>query len=189
MENTLSNLYSKMTIEETYLKDCFVITPKVFNDERGYFFETFNKNIFKKETGIDPNFVQDNQSKSNLGVLRGLHFQTGEFAQAKLVRVVKGSVLDVCVDVREDSATYGKYFSLILDDKKHQQLYIPRGFAHGFVVLEDNTIFSYKCDNFYNKSSESGIIYNDVALNIDWGIPEERLIISEKDKGLPALRE
>ncbi|UKM65584.1 dTDP-4-dehydrorhamnose 3,5-epimerase [Flavobacteriaceae bacterium GSB9] len=177
-----------MTVEETYLKGCYVITPKIFEDERGYFFEAFNEKIFKEKTGIIPNFVQDNQSKSNKGVLRGLHFQTGKYAQAKLVRVVKGSVLDVCVDVRENSSTYGKHFSLILDDKKHQQLYVPRGFAHGFVVLEDDTVFSYKCDNFYNKSSESGIIYNDKTLNIDWGVPEENLIVSEKDKCLPTFK-
>lgn len=178
-----------MTIEETYLKGCFVITPKVFEDERGYFFESFNERVFKEVTGIGTNFVQDNQSKSNLGVLRGLHFQTGNHAQAKLVRVVKGKVMDVCVDIRRGSPTYGKHFSLILDDKHHQQLYIPRGFAHGFVVLEDDTIFSYKCDNFYNKASESGIIYNDSFLNIDWVLPEEQLIISEKDKHLPAFKQ
>lgn len=173
-----------MKVEETYLKGCFVITPKVFDDERGYFFETFNENVFKKETGVSVNFVQDNQSKSNKGVLRGLHFQTGEHAQAKLVRVIKGKVLDVCVDIRESSPTFGQHFSIVLDGEKHQQLFVPRGFAHGFVVLEDDTIFSYKCDNFYNKASESGIIYSDESLNIDWGFPEDELIISEKDKQL-----
>lgn len=173
-----------MKVEETYLKGCFVITPKVFEDERGYFFETFNENVFKIETGVSVNFVQDNQSKSNKGVLRGLHFQTGEHAQAKLVRVIKGKVLDVCVDIRESSPTFGQHFSIVLDGEKHQQLFVPRGFAHGFVVLEDDTIFSYKCDNFYNKASESGIIYSDESLNIDWGFPEDELIISEKDKQL-----
>ncbi len=177
-----------MKVEETSLKGCFVITPKVFDDERGYFFETFNEGVFKKETGIAPKFVQDNQSKSNKGVLRGLHFQTGEHAQAKLVRVIKGKVLDVCVDIREGSPTFGKHFSIVLDAETHQQLFVPRGFAHGFVVLEDDTIFSYKCDNFYNKASESGIIYNDESLNIDWGFPEDKLIISEKDKNLPGFR-
>ncbi len=176
-----------MKVEETYLKGCFVITPKVFDDERGYFFETFNENVFKKETGVSVNFVQDNQSKSNKGVLRGLHFQTGEHAQAKLVRVIKGKVLDVCVDIRESSPTFGQHFSIVLDGEKHQQLFVPRGFAHGFVVLEDDTIFSYKCDNFYNKASESGIIYSDESLNIDWGFPEDELIISEKDKQLQPL--
>ncbi|XCF06515.1 dTDP-4-dehydrorhamnose 3,5-epimerase [Tamlana crocina] len=173
-----------MKVEETYLKGCFVVTPRVFEDERGYFFETFNESVFQKETGVSVNFVQDNQSKSNKGVLRGLHFQTGTFAQAKLVRVIKGKVFDVCVDLRDGSATFGQHFSIILDGEKHQQLFVPRGFAHGFVVLEDDTIFSYKCDNFYNKDSESGIIFNDEVLNIDWGFPEEQLIISEKDKEL-----
>ena len=177
-----------MVIEETYLKGCFVIMPKVFEDERGYFFESFNQNVFEKETGTKVNFVQDNQSKSSKGVLRGLHFQTGDYAQAKLVQVVKGKVLDVCVDVRKESLTFGEHFSLILDDKNRKQLYIPRGFAHGFVVLEDNTIFSYKCDNFYNKASESGIIYNDETLKIDWNFSEDKLIISEKDKLLPTLK-
>lgn len=176
-----------MKIEETHLKGCFVITPKVFEDERGYFFESFNQNVFEQETGIKANFVQDNQSQSVKGVLRGLHFQKGKYAQAKLVQVVKGKVLDVCVDIRKKSPTFGQHFSLLLDDKNHKQLYIPRGFAHGFLVLEDNSIFSYKCDNFYNNESESGIIFNDKILNIDWGISEEALIISEKDKLLPTF--
>ena len=177
-----------MTVEETYLKGCFIITPKVFEDERGYFFESYNKNDFEKKTGIITNFVQDNQSKSSKGVLRGLHFQTGEFAQAKLVSVVKGKVLDVCVDIREGSPTFGKHFSIILDDKTHKQLYIPKGFAHGFVVLEDDTIFSYKCDNFYNKDAESGIIYNDEDLNIDWQLDKKDFIISGKDVSLPQFK-
>jgi len=177
-----------MIVEETYLKGCFVITPKVFEDERGYFYENFNKKIFEKETGVRASFVQDNESKSSKGVLRGLHFQTGKHAQSKLVRVSKGKVLDVCVDIREDSSTFGKYLSMILDDKTHKQLYIPKGFAHGFLVLEDNTIFSYKCDNFYNKDAESGIIYNDKTLNIDWGFVQNQLIISEKDKQLSTFK-
>ncbi len=171
-----------MKVEETFLKGCFVISPKVLEDERGYFFEIFNENVFQKETGTSVHFVQDNQSKSNKGVLRGLHFQTGEHAQAKLVRVIQGKALDVCVDLRDGSATFGQHFSIILDGETHQQLFVPRGFAHGFLVLEDDTIFSYKCDNFYNKASESGIIYNDGFLNIDWGVSEKELIISEKDK-------
>ncbi|MCF7559591.1 dTDP-4-dehydrorhamnose 3,5-epimerase [Sabulilitoribacter multivorans] len=173
-----------MTVEETYLKGCFVITPRVLEDERGYFFESFNKQIFEKETGVHKTFVQDNQSKSSKGVLRGLHFQKGKHGQAKLVRVIKGKVLDVCVDIREESPTFGKQFSIILDATEHKQLYVPRGFAHGFLVLEDDTIFSYKCDNFYNKESESGIIFNDKTLNIKWGFTEKELIISEKDKTL-----
>ncbi len=177
-----------MIVEETYLKGCFVITPKVFEDERGYFFENFNKKIFEKETGVVIDFVQDNQSLSSKGVLRGLHFQSGKFEQAKLVRVIKGSVLDFCVDLRKDSPTFGKHFSIILDVVEKKQLFIPRGFAHGFLVLEDNTIFSYKCDNYYNKASEKGIIYNDETLNIDWKFSKENLILSEKDRALPTFK-
>ena len=177
-----------MRVEETYLKGCYVITPRIFEDERGYFFENFNKNIFEKETGVRASFVQDNESKSSKGVLRGLHFQTGKHAQSKLVRVSKGKVLDVCVDIREDSPTFGKHLSIILDDKTHKQLYIPKGFAHGFLVLEDDTIFSYKCDNFYNKDAESGIIYNDEDLNIDWNTTEGQYLISEKDKQLSTFK-
>lgn len=176
-----------MIVEETNLKDCFVITPNVIKDERGYFFESFNKVQFEAETGMSINFIQDNQSQSSKGVLRGLHFQTGDHSQAKLVRVIKGKVLDVCVDLRKESRTFGKHFSLILDDLEHKQLYIPKGFAHGFLVLESQTIFSYKCDNYYNKASERGVIYNDRTLNIDWGFSEEDLILSEKDKALPTL--
>ncbi|AXP80590.1 dTDP-4-dehydrorhamnose 3-2C5-epimerase [Mariniflexile rhizosphaerae] len=177
-----------MKVEETYLKGCFVITPKVFEDERGYFFESFNKNVFESQTGIKVSFVQDNQSKSSKGVLRGLHFQRGINAQAKLVQVIKGKVLDVCVDLRKDSDTFGKHFSIILDDIFHKQLFIPKGFAHGFVVLEEDTIFSYKCDNFYNKASEGGIIFNDESLKIDWKLNEEELIISEKDMKLSPFK-
>lgn len=173
-----------MVVEETYLKGCFVITPKVFNDERGYFLETFNEKVFSKETGIKTNFVQDNLSKSSKGVLRGLHFQEGHSAQAKLVQVIKGKVLDVCVDIRKDSPTFGKYFSIHLDGVNKKQLYVPSGFAHGFIVLENDTIFSYKCDNYYDKTSESGIIFNDKFLDIDWNFPEEKMIVSEKDKNL-----
>ena len=177
-----------MTVEEIYLKGCFVLTPKVIEDERGCFFENFNKKTFEKETGIYTNFLQDNESKSNKGVLRGLHFQTGDFAQSKLVRVVKGKVLDVCVDIRENSPTFGKYLSIVLDDISYKQLYIPKGFAHGFLVLEDDTIFSYKCDNYYNKEAEAGVIYNDKYLNIDWGFTKDQLIISEKDRLQPTFK-
>lgn len=177
-----------MTVEEAYLKGCFVITPKVFQDERGFFLESFNQLKFEKETGVYTSFVQDNLSKSSKGVLRGLHFQTNEYAQSKLVNVVRGKVLDVCVDLRNNSSTYGHYFSIILDDVNKKQLFIPKGFAHGFLVLEDDTIFSYKCDNYYNKESEAGIIYNDKDLNIDWGFLENQLIISEKDKQLPSFK-
>lgn len=177
-----------MKVEETYLKGCFVMTPIVFEDERGYFLESFNKETFEKETGVVTHFVQDNQSRSSKGVLRGLHFQTGNFAQSKLIRVVKGKVLDVCVDIRKESSTFGKHFSILLDAINHKQLFIPKGFAHGFLVLEDDTIFSYKCDNFYNKDSESGILFNDKDLNIDWEFPLNNLIISEKDKQLLSFK-
>ena len=173
-----------MVVEETYLKGCYVITPKVFKDERGCFLETFNEKVFSEETGIKTSFVQDNLSKSSKGVLRGLHFQEGDSAQAKLIQVISGRVLDVCVDIRKNSPTFGKHFAIHLDGLNKAQLYVPRGFAHGFIVLEDDTIFSYKCDNYYDKNSESGIIFNDNFLDIDWGFPEEKMIVSEKDKNL-----
>lgn len=176
-----------MTVEETTLKGCFVIKPNIFRDNRGLFFESFNSKVFKEKTGIEPNFVQDNISISAEGVLRGLHFQSGESAQAKLVSVIKGKVLDVCVDIRDNSKTFGQYFSIILDDIEKTQLYIPKGFAHGFLAFEENTIFSYKCDNYYNKSTEFGILFNDKTLNINWEFPEEKLIVSEKDKLLPTF--
>ena len=155
--------------------------PKVYNDSRGSFFESFNQEIFNNLIGKKINFVQDNQSFSTKGVLRGLHFQQGDFAQAKLVRVVKGSVLDVAVDLRYNSPTFGKHFSIELSEINNLQFFIPREFAHGFVVLSDEAIFQYKCDNYYNKESEGGIIYNDSNLKIDWKVAKENLIISEKD--------
>lgn len=176
-----------MHAEETYLKGCFVLTPKLYHDDRGVFFESYNKKVFEKAIGQTLNFVQDNHSVSNKGVLRGLHFQTGDFAQAKLVRVVKGRVLDVCVDIRPTSETFGKHVSIVLDAKRHQQLFIPRGFAHGFLALEDQTVFNYKCDNYYSKAHESGIIYNDAALQIDWKVPLDKIVLSEKDKHLPTF--
>ena len=176
-----------MIVEQTQLEDCFIISPKIFRDDRGYFFESFNKEAFKTLTGTSVNFVQDNQSKSSKGVLRGLHFQTGPFEQAKLVTVISGSVLDVCVDLRPTSQSFGKHFSMVLDGTDKKQLFIPRGFAHGFLVLEDDTVFSYKCDNYYNKDSERGIIYNDKKLNIDWRNKTEDLILSEKDSKLPTF--
>ena len=176
-----------MTVEETYLKGSYIISPKIFEDSRGCFFEGYNEKKFQDIIGLKVAFVQDNQSKSSKGVLRGLHFQAGEFAQAKLVQVIKGSVLDVIVDLRKGSKTFGKYFSIVLDDKKKQQLYVPKGFAHGFLVLEDETIFSYKCDDYYNASSEKGIIYNDETLNINWNLPADQLILSEKDMYLPTF--
>src|SRR4051794_1015315 len=178
-----------MKVEETPLKDCFIIHNTLFKDERGYFFESFNQQRFFKETGINASFVQDNQSRSTRGVLRGLHFQKGVHAQAKLVRVLRGAVLDVAVDLRPESISYGKYFSIELTETSHTQLFVPRGFAHGFLVLSKVAEFFYKCDNFYNKESEGGIIYNDPELNIDWLIGQEELIISEKDLALPFLGE
>jgi len=177
-----------MTVEETYLEGCFVITPRVFSDERGAFFESFNKKQFETLTGITTNFVQDNQSLSQKGTLRGLHLQLGDYKQAKLVRVVSGKALDVCVDLRHNSKTFGQYFSIILDAKENKQLYIPRDFAHGFLSLSNDVVFSYKCDNYYNKASERGVIYNDTTLNIDWQYLDKDLILSEKDKTLPTLK-
>lgn len=177
-----------MKVTETKLKGCFIIDPRIIKDNRGYFFETFNQRNMDFLGKSMPSFVQDNESCSSRGVLRGLHYQKGEHAQAKLLRVVKGTVLDVVVDLRTDSKTFGQSFSTILSGDNKKQLYVPRGFAHGFLVLEDETIFSYKCDNFYNKDSEAGIIYNDPEINIDWGFPEEEMIISQKDKMQPTLR-
>tara|TARA_B100000378_G_scaffold266060_1_gene251060 strand:+ start:152 stop:700 length:549 start_codon:yes stop_codon:yes gene_type:complete len=177
-----------MTIKETILEGCVVIEPRVFEDRRGYFFESFNQKRFTSAVGKSVNFVQDNESFSTKGVLRGLHFQKGEYAQAKLVRVIKGKVLDVVVDLRKDSKTFGKHVSVELTEENKKQLFIPRGFAHGFVVLSDTALFSYKCDNFYNKESEDGILYNDTDLNIDWKLPDEELIISEKDAVLPSFK-
>tara|TARA_R110002072_G_scaffold96968_7_gene213098 strand:+ start:2174 stop:2713 length:540 start_codon:yes stop_codon:yes gene_type:complete len=177
-----------MKIKETGLEGCLVIEPKVFDDGRGYFFENFNQKTFEEKTGIHISFVQDNQSMSQRGVLRGLHFQKGEHAQAKLVRVIKGRVLDIAVDIRPNSPSYGKSFSIELSEENKLQLYVPRGFAHGFSVLEDDTIFSYKCDNYYNKASEGGIIYNDSQLNIDWKLDKDEIMLSEKDKALPTFK-
>jgi|SRR5690606_20078252 len=176
-----------MNVKETKLKGCFIIEPKVFEDERGYFYESYNEKTFSDAIGHEVKFVQDNESFSTKGVLRGLHYQTDNYAQAKLVRVIKGSVLDVAVDIRKASETYGQYVSIELSEENKKQLFIPRGFAHGFVVLSDTAIFSYKCDNFYNRESESGIIFNDKDLNIDWRLTEEALILSEKDLQLPGF--
>ena len=176
-----------MEAKETYLKGAFVITPKIYHDDRGSFFESYQKNDFEKAIGQSIDFVQDNHSVSNKGVLRGPHFQTGNFAQAKLLRVVKGSVLDICVDIRPNTNTFGQYFSIILDSIDHKQLFIPRGFAHGFLVLEDDTVFNYKCDNYYSKNHESGLLFNDPALQIDWDFPMNNMILSEKDKQLPTF--
>jgi dTDP-4-dehydrorhamnose 3,5-epimerase len=178
-----------MTVIETKLKGCYIIEPTIFKDKRGYFFESFNEQKFNITLKLDVRFIQDNESFSSKGVLRGLHYQTGEFAQAKLVRVVKGKVLDIAVDIRKESSTFGQYISIELTEENKKQIFVPRGFAHGFVVLSDTAILSYKCDNFYNKESEEGIIYNDKTLNIDWKLPVESLIISEKDVDLPSFED
>ncbi|BDD00017.1 dTDP-4-dehydrorhamnose 3,5-epimerase [Persicobacter psychrovividus] len=176
-----------MEIKETALAGVYEITPRVFGDERGYFYESFNQQAFEQAVGETVQFVQDNHSKSSYGVLRGLHFQTGEFAQAKLVRVTKGEVLDVAVDMRESSPNFGKHVAVRLSAENKKQLYIPRGFAHGFVVLSEEAEFQYKCDNFYAPQADAGVKFDDVALGIDWILPHEDLIISEKDQKLPAM--
>lgn len=176
-----------MKVEATHLEGCYVITPTIFKDSRGSFFESFNQKQFKAQLGVDFNITQTNQSVSNKGVLRGLHFQKEPYAQAKLVRVIKGSVIDVCVDLRKESKTFGEHFSVKLTSENNKQLFVPRGFAHGFITLEDDTIFCYQCDNFYNKASERGIIYNDSRLNINWHLNADEFIISEKDIELPNL--
>lgn len=168
-----------MEFVKTEFDGLVIVKPKVFKDERGYFFESFNKNEFKRNA-IDVDFVQDNQSKSDRNVLRGLHFQNPPFAQGKLVQVIKGAVLDVVVDIRKNSTTYGKHFKIELSEENKTMLFVPPGFAHGFLTLLDETIFSYKCTNFYNKESEKSLLWNDETLNIDWGV--NRPILSEKDK-------
>lgn len=167
-----------MILEKTYIQDLILLTPNVYEDERGYFMESFNqKNIDKL---IKDRFVQDNESLSKKGVLRGLHFQRPPFEQSKLIRVIKGSILDVAVDLRKNSKTYGKHFKHVLSDKNKKQLYIPKGFAHGFLSLEEETILNYKCSEFYNAASEDSILWNDTDLNIDWGIISP--ILAEKDR-------
>lgn len=178
-----------MEFSEIFLKGSFIVVPKVFEDSRGSFFESFHKEVFEKKTGLKVNFVQDNQSVSQRGVLRGLHMQQGEYAQAKLVRVVKGKVLDVVVDVRKESPTFGEHFSLELSAENKKQLYTPRGFLHGFVTLEDDTIFSYKCDNYYKEDKEFGVLFNDKDLNIDWKLTESEIILSKKDRQLKTFKE
>lgn len=174
-----------MKFKETPFKGLIELEPRVFEDERGFFFESFHEEHLK-EIGIGKPFVQDNQSFSTKGVLRGLHLQKAPYAQGKLVRVISGKVLDVVVDLRKNSATFGEHYKVVLDAKRHNMLYIPEGFAHGFVTLED-AMFFYKCTNFYNKDSETGIIWNDPALNIDWML--EKPIVSAKDQELPSFDE
>lgn len=176
-----------MTVQHTSLEGCLLIKPTIFKDSRGYFTESFNEKTFREVTGVDVHFVQDNQSYSERGVLRGLHYQTGEYAQSKLVRVLQGEVLDIAVDIRPESPTFGQYEAVVLNAVEGWQFFIPKGFAHGFLVLSATATFFYKCDQFYNKESEGGIIYNDPTLIIDWKLPASELIISEKDQYLPTL--
>lgn len=178
-----------MKIKETGIKGLLVIEPDVFGDSRGYFMESFSEKKFREETGMDVTFVQDNESKSSYGVVRGLHFQHPPYSQAKLVRVVSGTALDVAVDLREGSETYGKHFSIELSGENHLQVFIPKGFAHGFAVLSEEVLFQYKCDEYYAPESEGAVIWNDPDLNIDWKIPHEDVRLSEKDKKHPRLKD
>jgi dTDP-4-dehydrorhamnose 3,5-epimerase len=178
-----------MTIEQTPLKDCFIIHEKVHGDARGYFIETYNQRDFKAATGLDIEFVQDNQSRSTKGVLRGLHMQRGSSAQAKLVRVLEGAVLDIAVDLRKGSPSFGQHYAIELTADNHKQFFVPAGFAHGFVVLSETATFFYKVDKFYEPGNEVGIMYNDKDLNIDWRLSESEIILSEKDKTLGSFAE
>ncbi|WP_418894282.1 dTDP-4-dehydrorhamnose 3,5-epimerase [Limibacterium fermenti] len=177
-----------MTIIPTTIPSVVIIEPKVFGDERGYFFESFSEKIFREKVCYT-HFVQDNESKSSYGVLRGLHFQKPPFAQAKLVRVIKGAVLDVAVDIRKGSPTFGQHVAVELTAENKRQLFLPRGFAHGFVVLSPETLFQYKCDEYYHPESEGGIRWDDPSLKIDWKIAEKDILLSEKDKKNPFLQE
>lgn len=174
---------------ETPLKDCFLLKPTVFEDSRGIFMESYSSRRFREITGLNTDFVQDNQSVSSRGVLRGLHFQRGAHAQAKLVRCPLGEVLDVVVDLRPDSPTFKKSFKVRLNDADHLQLFVPAGFAHGFVTVSEKSIFAYKCDQFYHRESDAGIRFNDPELNIDWEFDTSDLLLSEKDQSLPLLKD
>ena len=166
-----------------------LLKPNIFNDKRGYFFESFNQKIFETQIGKKIEFIQDNQSKTKKNVIRGLHFQTPPFAQSKLVRVLSGKILDVAVDLRPNSSTFKKYFSVELSSKNKKQLFVPRGFAHGFLSLENNTIVSYKVDNFFSKKNDSGFIFNDPEININWSIDESKVDLSLKDKSLSLIKD
>ena len=173
-----------MNLEKTFIKGLVILAPALFEDERGYFFEAYNKSKFA-DLGIHIDFVQDNQSFSKKGTLRGLHYQNLAFAQTKLVRVLQGEIMDVAVDLRKDSSTFGKHFGILLSSENKKQLLVPQGFAHGFSVLSETAVVLYKCDNYYNKASEGGIRYDDATLNIDWGMDLKEAIVSEKDVVLP----
>ena len=177
-----------MEIIKTNIEGVVIIEPRIFKDDRGYFFEYFSQREFEEKV-CKKTFFQDNESKSSYGVLRGLHFQKPPFAQSKLVRVIKGAVLDVAVDIRKGSPTFGQYVSVELTGENHRQFFIPRGFAHGFSVLSEEVIFQYKCDNFYSPQSEGAIAWNDPDLNIDWRIPAEKVVLSEKDSKHPRLKD
>ncbi len=178
-----------MNVIKTDIGGVFVIEPQVFGDERGYFFESFNAERFRAQTGVEVTFVQDNESRSKRGVLRGLHFQREPHAQAKLVRVVQGRVLDVAVDIRPESPTFGKYVMTELSGENHRQMFIPKGFAHGYVVLEDDTVFQYKCDEYYHPEYEGGIAWNDPEIGIEWPLAESEITLSDKDRKHPTLKE
>lgn len=175
-----------MKIDSTLFEGLLILTPRIFADERGYFFESYNAHTFK-QNGLDFDWVQDNQSISTYGVIRGLHFQKPPYAQTKLIRVLQGEILDVVVDLRHDSKTYGQTYSIVLSSENQLQLLIPKGFAHGFVVLSERADVMYKCDQLYNKESESGILFNDPKLNIDWKVDANKMIVSSKDLVLPAF--
>ena len=176
-----------MEVLKTAIEGLLIIEPTVFGDSRGYFFESYNKQRFKDETGLDIDFVQDNESMSSYGVMRGLHFQRPPFSQSKLVRCVKGKVLDVAVDIRKGSPTYGQHVAVELTEDNHRQFFVPHGFAHGFAVLSETAIFQYKCDNFYAPQTDGGISIQDKTLGIDWQIPMDRAILSDKDLKHPNL--
>jgi dTDP-4-dehydrorhamnose 3,5-epimerase len=178
-----------LRITETYIKGCFLLSPDVHKDERGSFLESYNKKVFEDCIGQQIDFVQDNQSISKKGALRGLHYQKGTKAQSKLVRVVSGEILDVIVDIRKGSETFGAHLKIVLSAEKNEILFIPKGMAHGFVTLSKEAIFLYKCDEYYNKEAEGGIIYSDSQLNIDWEVNSDELIVSDKDKRLPTFKE
>ena len=178
-----------MEVIKTAIDGVLILEPRVFNDARGYFFESYNRREFAEKTGLDISFLQDNESFSSYGVLRGLHFQKGEFAQSKLVRVIEGTVLDVAVDIRRGSPTFGKWVSVELSGENHRQFFIPRGFAHGFSVLSPTARFQYKCDNFYAPQQEGAIAWNDPDLAIDWKLPAEDVLLSEKDARHPLLKD
>lgn len=177
-----------MNVIKTEIDGVVIIEPRVFNDARGYFFESYSERDFNSQVG-EVKFIQDNESRSQYGVLRGLHYQKGEHSQAKLVRVVRGKVYDVAVDIRKSSPTFGKYVGVELSEDNHRQFFIPRGFAHGFAVISDIAVFQYKCDNFYAPQSEGAIMWNDPQLNIEWPIPADKVILSEKDQHHPLLKD